>query len=74
MSAKIEAHTALVQATFKELSGSEATDEQIKKAGSEVAEPKGGLNTGAPEVSATDTALMKMKSLTSNKGSCEKVI
>ena len=41
-------------------------------AGSEIAESK-GLNTGAPEISATDSALITMKSLTENKGSCEKV-
>ena len=40
--------------------------------GSEKAESK-GLNTGAPEISATDSALITMKSLTENKGSCEKV-
>jgi len=74
LSAKIEAQIALVQETFMELTGgAEATEEQIKNAGSETAEPKGGLNTGSPEVSATDSALIKMKTLTANKGSCEKV-
>merc|ERR1712128_393377 len=72
LSAKISAQIALVQATFKELSGSDATDEEIKMAGSEIAEPK-GLNTGAPEITATDSALLAMKSLTENKGSCTKV-
>merc|ERR1711892_138807 len=72
LSAKISAQIALVQATFKELSGLDATDEEIKMAGSEIAEPK-GLNTGAPEITATDSALLAMKSLTENKGSCTKV-
>lgn len=72
LAVKITAQIALVQETFKDLSGSEATDEEIKNAGSEPAEPK-GLNTGAPEISATDSAIMKMKALTENKGSCEKV-
>merc|ERR1712106_250199 len=72
LSAKISAQIALVQATFKELSGSDATDAEIKMAGSEIAEPK-GLNTGAPEITATDSALLAMKSLTENKGSCTKV-
>ena len=58
---------------YKEITGKEASEDDIKNAGSEIAAPSPGVNTGRPEISATDTAIMKMKSLTENKGACEKV-
>ena len=73
LSAKIKAQIAITQEAFKELTGKEATDEEIDNAGSEIAPPAQGVNTGRPEISATDSAIMKMKSLTENKGACEKV-
>ena len=56
-----------------EITGKEASEEDIKNAGSEIAEPSGGINTGRPEISATDSAIIKMKALTENKGACGKV-
>merc|ERR1719206_865938 len=73
LSTKIEAQIAITQAAFKEITGKEASEDDIKNAGSEIAAPSPGVNTGRPEISATDTAIMKMKSLTENKGACEKV-
>merc|ERR1712128_352671 len=73
LSAKIEAQIAVTQAAFIEITGKEASEEDIKNAGSEIAEPSGGINTGRPEISATDSAIIKMKALTENKGACGKV-
>ena len=63
----------MAQAAFKEITGKEASEDDIKNAGSEIAAPSEGVNTGRPEISATDSAIIKMKSLTENKGACEKV-
>ena len=73
LSVKIEAQIEVTQSSFKDITGKEASEDDIKNAGSEIAEPSGVVNTGRPEISATDSAIIKMKTLTSHKGTCEKV-
>ena len=73
LSVKIEAQIVVTQSSFKDITGKEASEDDVKNAGSEIAEPSGGVNTGRPEISATDSAIIKMKTLTSYKGTCEKV-